>query len=845
MPSLRHPPRRILLRSSSTRRVMIAAPLVVPRPSLPIFLPLLLAASSSLSNHNNIFIMGQHRANSFSPPGGYHPASFIAPTAIASSSSISALCATIGPGTSRGDYFPSLNGNDGEGGEDRVDRTRRGDVAATLGGGGRVGGGGVGGSHIVYIRSSNIAGMIGGGDDGGGGVDGKDVASSSGVRIDFGNEACFVAVTGERFGIDPTIIDVLPPSRIGDDDDSSHSGILRLERTLSDCGGGGGGGGRGGRWKSTCRINGKHVSLSTLREIAGPLFARVDVGVASAALGRSGSRLAMIDTGVPYVLRRHCAISRDEYVYARKRREGMERDLESRILPSGLLRGADDGGDGDKFDEGQMTLLRHWVDELDAFEGRMARFQQALSARDDDDDELGGKGGGFHRTMRRLRRATWGGMQQRGGSDDDSLFTSLIDFREEIKAAEARMVSAHSAYELLASLTVPNSASVALENVRKLLFAMSADRGGPLFEAIERTHELLNDVEASLNDCARSIDGDLISTLEKMAFTGIPLETVDGIIADWNALARKHGISPYSLPNCHMSMREELDGNVEAMRLLPEAREKEDMARADYSRACRVLSDARKEVAKNLSQSVSNILPSLGLDGSVLRVKLSSRTGGFEDPYYGTETVGVDIAEFQLIHQKSSNGRENGGSIEQVGSSGEKSRILLAIETALPGSIGSTCNSFGSAEHVPYQHESKIPPIAIIYDEIDAHVGGRAAVTMAKLLADQSRARRASDGEGTPERGSQIIAITHSASLAAIADRHIVVERCLNTESRSVPIRTYVVDGTSRRKEIARMASGDLASGEAEQFADALIREATLQREMSLAAGEEDTRRSG
>jgi hypothetical protein len=180
----------------------------------------------------------------------------------------------------------------------------------------------------------------------------------------------------------------------------------------------------------------------------------------------------------------------------------------------------------------------------------MARFQQALSARDDDDDELGGKGGGFHRTMRRLRRATWGGMQQRGGSDDDSLFTSLIDFREEIKAAEARMVSAHSAYELLASLTVPNSASVALENVRRLLFAMSADRGGPLFEAIERTHELLNDVEASLNDCARSIDGDLISTLEKMAFTGIPLETVDGIIADWNALARKHGIS-VSGP-CHL-----------------------------------------------------------------------------------------------------------------------------------------------------------------------------------------------------------------------------------------------------------------------------------------------------
>ena len=181
----------------------------------------------------------------------------------------------------------------------------------------------------------------------------------------------------------------------------------------------------------------------------------------------------------------------------------------------------------------------------------MARFQQALSAQDDDSshDELDGKGGCILRTLRHLRKATWGGGTQRGKSDDDDdhdddcLFTSLIDFREEIKAAEARMMSAHSAYESLASLTAPNSALVALENVRKLLLGISADDVGPLFDAIEKTHELLNDVESSLNDCARSIDGGLMSTLENMAFTGIPLEMVDGIIADWNALARKHGIS--------------------------------------------------------------------------------------------------------------------------------------------------------------------------------------------------------------------------------------------------------------------------------------------------------------
>lgn len=211
------------------------------------------------------------------------------------------------------------------------------------------------------------------------------------------------------------------------------------------------------------------------------------------------------------------------------------------------------------------------------------------------------------------------------------------------------------------------------------------------------------------------------------------------------------------------------------------------------------------------------------------------RSGGFDEPYYGAESLGVDIADFLLLHEKTTNrdSKSRGGSLDQVGSSGEKSRILLAIETALPGSIGSTCNSFlNSAESITSQSDFRTPPISIVYDEIDAHVGGRAAVTMAKLLAEQSRfrrRRRSRDDESLSNTGSQIIAITHSASLAAIADRHIVVERGNNG---SKGIRTYTLDETNRRQEIARMASGDLASGEAKTFADALIRDA--QKELNL-----------
>ena len=117
-----------------------------------------------------------------------------------------------------------------------------------------------------------------------------------------------------------------------------------------------------------------------------------------------------------------------------------------------------------------------------------------------------------------------------------------------------------------------------------------------------------------------------------------------------------------------------------------------------------------------------------------------------------------------------------------------------------------------------------------MYDEIDAHVGGKAAVALAKLLADQTRLVSL-DGKQKSSRG-QVVSITHSPAVAAIADLHIVVQ----TKSHNVPldksksgtaqsVSVSLIDGPLRRKEVAQMAAGDLAMEEAEAFADALIRE--------------------
>jgi hypothetical protein len=115
-----------------------------------------------------------------------------------------------------------------------------------------------------------------------------------------------------------------------------------------------------GRLKSFCTVNEIPISLKTLRQIALPLFTRVDVGVASAALGRPASRLAMLDLGVPEQLRENCRKLRDIYKDAKKHKEKIQRALESRVLPSSLKCTYKNGG----FDEEQIQMLEHWVDEL-------------------------------------------------------------------------------------------------------------------------------------------------------------------------------------------------------------------------------------------------------------------------------------------------------------------------------------------------------------------------------------------------------------------------------------------------------------------------------------------------
>eukprot|EP00554_Chaetoceros_debilis_P008028 CAMPEP_0194078958 /NCGR_PEP_ID=MMETSP0149-20130528/5241_1 /TAXON_ID=122233 /ORGANISM="Chaetoceros debilis, Strain MM31A-1" /LENGTH=957 /DNA_ID=CAMNT_0038760315 /DNA_START=99 /DNA_END=2972 /DNA_ORIENTATION=+ len=618
--------------------------------------------------------------------------------------------------------------------------------------------------------------------------------------------------------------------------------------------------------KSIFKINGKQITMKAMKLITSPLIAIVDAAAAATALAQPKARMDIIDTAVKGVIISRTQSAKKNYREARRQRERIEREIANRILPSSFASAIDDGNE---------ELLQHWLEEIDDFEVRMETFQDSILSSegtatllskgnndfDDEDDSdndeeeeitfAGNKS--FVDVLKRFADCSWSNdssMEMDPDSITSSYYTTLLDLRDGVSKLDAQLASAHAACDILSSLSLTQSAAYAIEQSRNHLFDVSigagggGDDSGKVSAATEESHNLLNQLEDALNTCTRFMEDDsngLISTLEKLRQSiHLSVDDIDVIVGDWGALSRKHGINSFSMPSLQRSLRQELDGNIQAKQELPDAKLREQETHVEFQKSCKVLSEARAAIAGSLSLAVTERIKSLGMDGSTFQVILNTAVSDCADAsaYADGSILGVDAIDFLLLHRQieqkdGSNININGGSygddspippppqfsekrrtnddrggyLEVVGSSGEKARILLAIETELPGSIAS-CGQMSS-----------VAPVAVVYDEIDAHVGGRAAVALAKLLAEQTR---------SPNGTDQIISITHSPSVAAVADRHIVIQKLLmgnNLEGR-VEVIAKNVEGSLRREELSRMASGDLASDEEGlRFAEALLRQ--------------------
>lgn len=192
------------------------------------------------------------------------------------------------------------------------------------------------------------------------------------------------------------------------------------------------------------------------------------------------------------------------------------------------------------------------------------------------------------------------------------------------------------------------------------------------------------------------------------------------------------------------------------------------------------LSASRVSVAKKLSVAITSEMALLAMPNAKLSVQVTTSDGSKPENFSAT---GLD--EVLFLFSSHTDGKLL--PLGKAASGGELSRVMLSIEVVL----------------------AKNSPVGTyIFDEVDAGVGGKAAIEVGKRLALLAQ-------------NSQVIVVTHLAQVASWADNHFVVSK---NESGSVTQSNIVeVSGADRRKEIARLLSGQEDSKTAQEHAGELL----------------------
>lgn len=175
------------------------------------------------------------------------------------------------------------------------------------------------------------------------------------------------------------------------------------------------------------------------------------------------------------------------------------------------------------------------------------------------------------------------------------------------------------------------------------------------------------------------------------------------------------------------------------------------------------LTTVRTEAGERLAAAVTGELASLAMTGATFEIAIEST-----DDIEAFTEAGADQVEFLLAAHHGGTSRP----LAKGASGGELARVMLALEVVVAGS-------------------SDMP--TFVFDEVDAGVGGRAAVEVGNRLA-------------TLAERAQVLVVTHLPQVAAFADTHVVVDKTTTGAVTASDVR--IVDGEERITELVRMLSG-------------------------------------
>jgi DNA repair protein RecN (Recombination protein N) len=281
---------------------------------------------------------------------------------------------------------------------------------------------------------------------------------------------------------------------------------------------------------------------------------------------------------------------------------------------------------------------------------------------------------------------------------------------------------------------------------------------------------------------AEDIAGDFRAYRENLAFDPQRLEEVNERLALLYKLKKKYVKGTETQGNeeeALLSYKADAEAEIEALSSAEENREKLKIEisamEKDIVAKAQSLRQKRTVAAGRLSALITNILRNLGMPNAGFKADVIPKQ---QDGQSTLGPWGAEEIEFLI----SANTGEPLKDLSRIASGGELSRVMLAIKTALLAEGGKDSQGVET----------------LVFDEIDSGIGGEVALKVGEYLTNIGKFK-------------QIFCVTHLASIAVRADNHFKVEK--KTEGG----RTYTGIGPlsteGRRKEIARMLSGD--AGEA------------------------------
>ena len=288
-------------------------------------------------------------------------------------------------------------------------------------------------------------------------------------------------------------------------------------------------------------------------------------------------------------------------------------------------------------------------------------------------------------------------------------------------------------------------------------------------------------LEGALNEIAEGM-GQLDRLSSDLLIDPAELELAEERLFALRALARKHGTEVEGLAVLHAKFTAQLTSVDDGAQHIAELAAKMDTTRAAYERAADRLQAQRQKSAASLDKRISQEFSGLRLGNARFETSLESMNEA-EWGQHGKDRVAFLVA---------TNPEQPAGPIHKIASGGEMARFMLALKVVL-----------AEADPVP----------TLIFDEVDAGIGGAVAAAVGERLSDLGEA-------------CQALVVTHSPQVAARGTHHWRVSKSepANDEADGrVWTTVEALDAAAREEEIARMLAGAKITDEARAAADSLL----------------------